>query len=76
VWSQSGNWRKMSFKEANRENKALENASNNGARLFALEVYLQVKNPSNGQNELEPKTLGLGFAKSLAMLTKIRYKYD
>jgi len=66
----------MSFKEANRENKALENASNNGARLFALEVYLQVKNPSNGQNELEPKTLGLGFAKSLAMLTKIRYKYD
>lgn len=32
--------------------------------------------PSNGQNELEPKILGLGFAKSLVMLTKIRYKYD
>jgi len=48
----------MSFKEANRENKALENASNNGARLFALVAYLKVKNPSNGQNELEPKTLG------------------
>jgi len=35
----------MSFKEANRENKALEN---NEARVFALEVYLKVKDPSNG----------------------------
>jgi hypothetical protein len=42
-------------------------------KLDCVEISID---QSNGQNELEPKTLGLGFAKSLAMLTKIRYKYD
>ena len=31
---------------------------------------------SNDHNSLAPKNLGLGFAKSLAMLSRIRYKYD
>jgi hypothetical protein len=32
--------------------------------------------PSNGQNDLEPKTLGLGLGVVVAMLIRIRNKYD
>lgn len=32
--------------------------------------------PSNGRNELAPKILGLGFGVIVAMLIRIRNKYD
>lgn len=42
-------------------------------KLACVEISMD---QSNGQNELAPKVLGLGFGLSVAMLIMIRNKYD
>jgi len=81
----------MSFTYANKENIGLENAIFSQCVCYQCTCELKLKDcvyweqmdcveintdASNGQNNLEPKPLGLGLAHFVSNVIHIRNKYD